>query len=129
MMGKPDSKVHGANMGPIWGWHDPDGPHVGPMNLAFWEYNSSCKSAFQNQEQIIRFHSFQFLWNLVDFSLKLSKLGESIAQLIVKYLFSSKLGIAEILILDDSSVKENYTSASPLPQISMRMPWQQIKTK
>ena len=29
----PDSKVHGANMGPIWDREDPDGPHVGPMNL------------------------------------------------------------------------------------------------
>ena len=29
----PDSKVHGANMGPIWGWQDPGGPHVGPMNF------------------------------------------------------------------------------------------------
>ena len=28
-----DSKVHGAKMGPIWGWQDPGGPHVGPMNL------------------------------------------------------------------------------------------------
>ena len=26
----PDSKIHGANMGPIWGWQDPGGPHVGP---------------------------------------------------------------------------------------------------
>ena len=26
----PDSKVHGAHMGPV----GPDGPHVGPMNLA-----------------------------------------------------------------------------------------------
>ena len=31
-----DSKVHGANMGPFWGRQDPGGPHVGPMNLAFW---------------------------------------------------------------------------------------------
>ena len=29
-----DNKVHGANMGPIWGLSAPDGPHVGPMNLA-----------------------------------------------------------------------------------------------
>ena len=34
--GDPDSKVHGANMGPIWGRQDPDGPHVGPMNFAIW---------------------------------------------------------------------------------------------
>ena len=30
----PDSKVHGAYMGPTWGRQDPGGPHVGPMNLA-----------------------------------------------------------------------------------------------
>ena len=32
----PDNKVHGANMGPIWGQHDPGGPQVGPMNFAIW---------------------------------------------------------------------------------------------
>ena len=30
----PDSKVHGASMGPTWVLSAPDGPHVGPMNLA-----------------------------------------------------------------------------------------------
>ena len=35
----PDSKVHGSNMGPIWGRQDPGGPHVGPMNFAIWEYS------------------------------------------------------------------------------------------
>ena len=33
-MSYPDSKVHGANMGPTWVLSAPDGPHVGPMNLA-----------------------------------------------------------------------------------------------
>ena len=33
----PDSKVPRTNMGPIWGRHDPGGPHVGPMNIAIWE--------------------------------------------------------------------------------------------
>ena len=32
----PDSKVHGANMGPIWGRQYPGGPNVGPMNFAIW---------------------------------------------------------------------------------------------
>ena len=39
----PDSKAHGANMGPTWGRQAPGGPHVGPMNLAIWvfkKYNS-----------------------------------------------------------------------------------------
>ena len=34
--GFPDSKVRGANMGPIWGRQDPVGSHCGPMNLAIW---------------------------------------------------------------------------------------------
>ena len=33
----PDSKVHGANMGRIWGQQDPGGPHVGPMNVVIWD--------------------------------------------------------------------------------------------
>ena len=32
----PDSKVHGANMAPIWGRQDPGGPHVDPMTFAIW---------------------------------------------------------------------------------------------
>ena len=32
----PDSKVHEANMGPIWGRQDPGRPHIGPMKFAIW---------------------------------------------------------------------------------------------
>ena len=38
----PDSKVHGANMGLIWGRQDQGEPHVGPMNFAIWEYVFTC---------------------------------------------------------------------------------------
>ena len=31
-------KIHGANMGPTWVLSAPDGPHVGPMNLASREH-------------------------------------------------------------------------------------------
>ena len=37
LCGIPDSKVHGANMGPILGRQDPGGPHVGSMILAIWD--------------------------------------------------------------------------------------------
>ena len=37
----PDSKVHGTNMGSIWGQQDPGGPNVGPMNFALWKVNIS----------------------------------------------------------------------------------------
>ena len=32
----PDSEVHGAKTGPIWGRQDPGGIHVGPINFAIW---------------------------------------------------------------------------------------------
>ena len=33
----PDSKVHGAKMGPIWDRQDPGVSHVGPMNFVIWD--------------------------------------------------------------------------------------------
>ena len=38
----PDSKVHGANMGLTWALSAPDGPLVGPMNLAIGELLQLC---------------------------------------------------------------------------------------
>ena len=44
----PDSQVHGAYMGTIWGRQDPGGPHVGPMNftilvLSIGHFDTSIK--------------------------------------------------------------------------------------
>ena len=61
----PDSKVHGANMGPIWSRQDPGGPHVGPMNFVIWvvfrdeSWCFSPRSVLHPQEviyQILRNH-------------------------------------------------------------------------
>ena len=38
----PDSKVHGADMRPIWGLQVLGGPHVGPMNFAIWGVFTNC---------------------------------------------------------------------------------------
>ena len=40
VLNSPYSKVHGANMGPIWGREDPCGPHFGPMKFVIWEYSN-----------------------------------------------------------------------------------------
>ena len=51
----PDSKVHGANMGPTWVLSSPGGPHVGPMNLPIWDgyvYNSRSRTV----HHIVRHH-------------------------------------------------------------------------
>ena len=41
----PESKVHGANMGPIWGRQGGrGGPHVGPMNFVIWDVGGSNKN-------------------------------------------------------------------------------------
>ena len=53
----PDSKVHGANMGPIWGRQDPGGPHVGPMNVAIWDCYSK-KVAFNRNMIWINLRKF-----------------------------------------------------------------------
>ena len=34
----PDSKIHGANVGPTFGRQERGGPHVGHTNLAIWVY-------------------------------------------------------------------------------------------
>ena len=36
----PDSKVHGANIGPTWVLSAPDGPHIAP-----WEYHPAMTTA------------------------------------------------------------------------------------
>ena len=54
----PDSKVHGANMGPTWDLSAPDGPHVGPTNLAIgvilWETLVQEVGATRNQVWRVR---------------------------------------------------------------------------
>ena len=42
----PDSKVHVANMAPIWVRQDPGGPNVDPMNLTIWGALVNCISAY-----------------------------------------------------------------------------------
>ena len=66
----PDSKVHGANMGPIWGRLDPGGPHVGPMNLLFGvlstddqyscKLKTKCLSKFINLKKYICYRMVQY---------------------------------------------------------------------
>ena len=41
MQNIPDSKVHGANMGPTWGWQDPCGPYVGPAKIVIWDVSEN----------------------------------------------------------------------------------------
>ena len=53
----PDSKVHGANMGPTWGQQASDGPHVGPMNLAIRDV---YRSAMQKNISLVK--KKKFLW-------------------------------------------------------------------
>ena len=50
----PNSKVHGANMGPIWGRQDPGGLHVGPMNFALWECYVPDRRCWRKTEKTCR---------------------------------------------------------------------------
>ena len=42
----PDSKVHGVDIGPTWVLSAPDGPNVGPMNLAIRDIDMHNGLAF-----------------------------------------------------------------------------------
>ena len=50
----PDTKIRGANMGPTWVLSAPEGPHVGPMNLAIREDITESNAPY-----ITRFHDFR----------------------------------------------------------------------
>ena len=57
----PDSKVHGANMGPIWGRQDPGWNHVRPMNLAIWVW-LSCLCVCEVKRLISGFSQTWIIW-------------------------------------------------------------------
>ena len=49
----PDSKIHGSDMGPTWVLSAPDGPHVGPMNLAIRDTVSTLYwTEYHNQQMM-----------------------------------------------------------------------------
>ena len=68
----PDSKVRGANMGPIWGRQDPGGPHVGPMNFAIWEGKPMYVSHFQMIFHLKKFKS-RVTHSLFDISMEITQ--------------------------------------------------------
>ena len=53
----PDNKVHGANMGPIWGQQDPGGPHVGPISFAIWDVILG-KDTWQYEQTCVANHKY-----------------------------------------------------------------------
>ena len=56
----PDSKVQGANIGPIWGRQDPGGPYVGPMNFV-----SGCVCYFSSmvsRDILYHIESYDLFW-------------------------------------------------------------------
>ena len=48
----PDSKVHGAHMGPTWVLLAPGGPHVGPMNLTIRVNFADIQVIYDDKVQI-----------------------------------------------------------------------------
>ena len=60
----PDSKVHGANMEPTWVLSAPDGPHVGPVNLAIRNSIDNGLSLNSHQATIIWTNDGLGLWRI-----------------------------------------------------------------
>ena len=62
----PDSKVHGANMGPSWGRQVPGGPHVDPMNFDIWVALSTLSAIQYSNKQNGLIFKHIFLKSLCD---------------------------------------------------------------
>ena len=56
----PDSKVHGANIGPTWVLSAPDGPHVGPMNFAI----RAGMTWLPQSENLVQVHSWTKVYRI-----------------------------------------------------------------
>ena len=62
----PDSKVHGANTGPIWDRQDPGGSHVGPMNFVIWDvvfWEVVTENVVCNMAAILSGHQYVKTWS------------------------------------------------------------------
>ena len=65
----PDSKVHGAIMGPIWDRQDPGGTHDGPMNFVIWDDNNSVSELTRKtRTSSKKFIGPEYSWILIFFS-------------------------------------------------------------
>ena len=69
----PDSKVHGANMGPTWVLSAPEGPHVGPKNFAIRKYIPHILPSPVSYGLFI-VHIFNTLYGVLTFRIKLTML-------------------------------------------------------
>ena len=97
----PDSKVHGANTGPTWVLSAPDGPHVGPMNLAIRDnefYVSQFTVWIKIATTLRTIHSDLFSWR------KTRKLNDFQLYIVQWYQRWLKLRIQDIYL----SIKHNY---------------------
>ena len=110
LIGFPDSKVHWANMGPTWVLSAPDGPHVGPMNLAI-------RVCGQQEAITSSHHKTDPSWHMVPWGPnQLSHLTLvphmscwiklSLVLIVVCHLFSAKLLSIPVMNLDQSHIKK-----------------------
>ena len=101
----PDSKVHGANMGPTWVLPAPDGPHAGPMNLAIRVFTYIIKGVFAGTGAIahycpspskVSYPGQYWCWGLVHDlnTLRPRQNGCYLADDIFKYIFNENVWIS-----------------------------------
>ena len=63
----PNTKVCGANMGPIWGRQDPGGPHVVAMNFAIWGQLDLDIFIGTNEYLGVTYHQIYMWWLKIGF--------------------------------------------------------------
>ena len=77
----PESKVHGANMGPTCVLSAPDGPHVGPRTVV----NTVPNRAEPSVGTMVPYHPFTCITNLTHWGQ--DKIATTLADITFKYKF------------------------------------------
>ena len=96
----PDSQVHGANIGPTWVLSAPDGPHVGPMNLAIADNTQK--------------HLHTFTWSLHHHRVNHTIAPVAVKQLQIVWIIyaMNPLGTHDTTTLTESKIKPMMTSSN-----------------
>ena len=100
----PESKVRGANIGPIWGRQNPDGPHVGPMNFVIWGVNVCQYNIAENNNPLFQ-NQIAVDWILVQYSFVQIKVSDNIRQYVSK-LISYFCGVLQAYIYGKARRRE-----------------------
>ena len=101
-----DSKVHEANMGPTWVLLAPEGPHVGPMNLA----SRVCNDLFHYTQLATSLQTPHSMWNDRMYIQQGKYISISLISMIIDMTTCDMLVLLDqLIVIDNTSHKASWS--------------------